>query len=100
VGFFSDYVEINDEGVRVASLLSSKTIPYCEIKRVRKVTFWKALREGINPFNPCLFSSYAPTSHVILIETTHSRIAVNPKDRDQFFRTVLDHLRNFNANPP
>jgi hypothetical protein len=97
VGLLSEPVEINDEGICIPIFFVPKTIRYSEIKSIRKVPFWKAFLEGLNPFRPPMYSTGGISRYVVLIETKKNRlIAVSPRDGDEFIRMVTNRLKNTN----
>jgi hypothetical protein len=91
--FFSE-CQITDKGIQINVLFFSRTIPFGEIKSLRKVPFWRAILESMNPRQPTLWSTGdLSLGGVVIIETTkNSRISVSPRNSDEFVRIVSSHL--------
>jgi hypothetical protein len=88
-----DDCQITDDGVVIGAIISAKTIPFSEIKDIRKVSFWKGLLECLRPFKPPIRFSGGIYPYYVLIETAKSRFAVHPENGDKFVRLVSSQLK-------
>jgi hypothetical protein len=86
--------EITNEGVRIRFLGFPKTIPFCDIKSIQKVSYWRAVLESMNLFKPAMWGLWKMSLFgVVLIETIDGRRwPISPRNRDEFVKLVSNHL--------
>jgi hypothetical protein len=91
--FFSK-CQITDEGVRIRVLFVTWNIPFSKIKTIRKVPFWKYCLETMSLFHSAMWSTGdISLQGVVIIETRKGiRVALSPKDADEFVRRVASRI--------